>query len=103
MTWSIPRSVPLENHAIPYFSSTNPPPLPSPPFPIPFGKYWRKKLRPLIQNNKKGEKTGLVLFRLNKIKASMKSLYFLNDYRKESLPSGLLLGLLQQSARPSNQ
>ena len=86
-----PGLFPLKTMRSPIFLPPTPPPLPSPPFPIPCGKYWRKKLRPLIQNNKKGEKTGLVLFRLNKIKASMKSLYFLNDYRKESLPSGLLL------------
>ena len=43
-----PVCSPLKTMRSPIFP--HPPP---PPFPIPCGKYWRKKLQPLVQNNKK--------------------------------------------------
>ena len=73
MTWSIPRSVPLENHAILYFSSTTPPPLPSPSHVVNIDE---RSFNHSLKITKKGKKIGRVPFRLNKIKVSMKSLYF---------------------------
>ena len=55
MATADPRSVPLENHAIPYFSSAPPPP-PTPLSPIPCGKYSQKKHQPPIENEKKEKK-----------------------------------------------
>ena len=82
-----PGLFPLKTMRSSIFLPPPPPPLPSPSHVVNIDE---RSFNHSLKITKKGKKIGRVLFRLNKIKVSMKSLYFWNYSWKESLPSGLL-------------